>query len=71
MFLINIQSYPKVLEFAGWRRKTIILSYPQYVLESSNKTNFIAHTDQPEKFMIEYSPIATVGTKVLTDYTNN
>lgn len=57
MFLINIQSYPEVLEFAGWRRKTIVLSYPQYVLESSNKTIFIAHTDQPEKFLKEYSPI--------------
>ncbi len=31
---------------------------PQYVLESSNKTNFIAHPYKPEKLSIEYSPIA-------------
>lgn len=59
MFRINIQSYPDELEFADLEKKTLILSYPQYVLESSNKINFIAHTDQPEKFSIEYSLIAS------------
>jgi hypothetical protein len=38
----------------------LILSYPQYVLESSNKTNFIARPYKPEKLSIEYSPIASL-----------
>ena len=59
MFWINIQSYADELEFAGLERKTLILSCPQYVLESSNKTNFIARPYKPEKFSIEYSSMAS------------
>ncbi len=67
MFRINIKSYPDELKLAGLEKKTLIPSYPQYVLQSSNKTNFIARPDKPEKFSIEYSHMALlVGTKVLT-----
>ena len=59
MFWINIQSYADELEFAGLEKKTLILSYPQDVSESSNKTYFIARPYQPEKFSIEYSPITS------------
>ena len=59
MFRINIQSYADELEFADLEKKTLIPSCPQYILESSNKTNFIARPDQPEKFSIEYLPMAS------------
>jgi hypothetical protein len=58
-FRINIQSYADELELAGLEDETLILSYPQHVLESSNMTNFIACPYKPEKLPIEYSPIAS------------
>ena len=64
MFRINIQSYADELKLAGLENKTLIPSYPQYVLESSNKTHFIARPDQPEKFSIEYSPIASYWNQI-------
>ena len=53
MFRMNIQSYPGELKLTGLEKKTLISAYPQHVLESSNKTNFIDRPDQPEKFSIE------------------